>query len=81
MDIGVALSVLVFALIVWGIPIIFVLSDPSISNKEKAIWVFAIGFASWVAWLLYQFVAPVLPRPKVYDFDNQESKNEVSPTL
>ena len=81
MDLGVAIGILVLAVIVWGIPLVLVASDPSISNKEKAIWVFAIGFASWFAWLLYQFVAPVLPRPKVYDFGNQEAKNEVPPTL
>jgi hypothetical protein len=81
MELGVALGLLVLAVIVWGIPLILVISDPIISNKEKAIWVFAIGLASWFAWLLYQFVAPVLPRQRIYDFDNQEAKNNVSPTL
>ena len=81
MDPGVAVGVLVLAFIVWGIPLILVASDPSISNKEKAIWIFAIGFASWLAWLLYQYAAPILPKPEVYDFDNKETNNRVPPTL
>ena len=41
MDPGVAVSLTVLALVLWGIPIIFVVSDPIISKKEKTIWVFA----------------------------------------
>ena len=81
MDPGVAVSLTVLALVLWGIPIIFVVSDPIISKKEKTIWVFAIWLASWFAWLLYQYVAPILPRQKLYDSDNDETRDQVSPTL
>lgn len=81
MDLGVVVGLLVLALVLWGIPILFIVTDPIISNKEKAIWVFAIGLASWFAWILYQYVAPILPRQKIYDFDNQETRDQVPPTL
>ena len=78
MDVGVAVGLLLLAFFVWGVPIIFVLTDPIIGPKEKAIWVFAIGLASWVAWLLYQFVAPILPRKNVYELDENR---QVPPKL
>ena len=81
MDLGVAVSLTVLAFVLWGSPIIFVVSDPIISKKEKAIWVFAIGLASWFAWLLYQYVAPILPRHKIYDIEDDETRDQVSPTL
>lgn len=81
MNLDVAVSLAVFAFVLWGIPIIFVVSDPIISKKEKAIWVFAIWLGSWVAWFLYQYVAPILPRQKLYDSDNDETRDQVSPTL
>lgn len=81
MDLGVAVGLTVLVFILWGIPIIFVVSDPIISKKEKAIWVFAVWFGSWFSWLLYQYVAPILPRQKTYTFENDETRDQVSPTL
>ena len=72
MDAQAILGIVVFVVVIWGIPLTFILSDPSISTKEKAIWIFAVLFVSWFAWLLYFFVAPVLPRPKVYDFKQEK---------
>ena len=79
MDLGSAVGLFVLAFIIWGIPLIFVATDPIISNKEKAIWVFAIWLASWLGWLLYQYVAPILPRPKTFDFDEQKARNQSPP--
>lgn len=56
--IGLAFAVV----IIWGIPLAFIVGDPRISKKERIIWIFAVVFVSWFAWLLYFFVAPVLPR-------------------
>jgi hypothetical protein len=64
-------GLLLFALFVRGIPMIFVLTDPIIGHKGKAIWVFAIGLSSWVAWLLCRFVAPILPRRNVNGFGEE----------
>lgn len=61
--IGAAIAIVVL----WGIPLGFILSDPIISRKERIIWVFAVVFVSWFAWLLYFLVAPVLPRERYYD--------------
>ncbi len=81
MELGVVISLLVLAFFVWGVPIVFVATDPSIGNKEKAIWVFAIGVGSWFAWFLYRFVAPILERPKIYDFEDQETRRRAPPAL
>ena len=81
MDLVVAAGLLVLAFIIWGIPVALVATDLSISNKEKAIWIFAIGLASWFASLLYQYVAPVLPKQKAYYFDDQRTRDQIPPTL
>ncbi len=81
MDLQAVLIMLFLGLFVWGIPLILVVSDPIISKKEKAIWVFVIVSASWFGWLLYQYVAPILPKASFYDFENQEARNKVPPTL
>lgn len=61
--IGAAIAIVVL----WGIPLGFIVSDPVISRKERIIWVFAVVFVSWFAWLLYFLVAPILPRERYYD--------------
>ena len=61
------LGIAVLIVIVWGIPLGFIVSDPLISKKERMIWIFAVVFVSWFAWLLYFLVAPVLPKEKHYE--------------
>ena len=78
MDVGVWLGLLLLAFFVWGVPIIFVVSDPIIGKKEKAVWVIAIGLASWVAWLVYRYVAPVVPRKSFYALDEER---QIPPSL
>ena len=81
MDPGVMIGLLLIAFFVWGVPIIFVVTDPIVSSKEKAIWVFAIGLASWVAWFLYRFVAPIMEKPRIYSFDNKETRGRTPPAF
>ena len=66
MDTQTIIGIVVVFVVFYGIPLTFILSDPIISPKEKAIWVFAVLFVSWFAWILYFFVAPMFPRSKVY---------------
>ena len=66
-NIGQYIGVATAVIILWGIPLGFIVSDPIISRKERIIWVFAVLFVSWFAWLLYLWVAPVLPREKYYE--------------
>lgn len=68
------------AVVLWGIPLGFILGDPIVSKKEKAIWLFATFVVSWFAWLLFLWVAPVLPRTNQYLRDDQKSRT-VSPEL
>ncbi len=61
-DQGVVLVLIVF----WTIPLAFILTDPIVSRKERILWVFATLCVSWLAWLLFLWIAPVLPRKKYY---------------
>ncbi len=61
------IGVIIVITVVWGIPLGFIISDPIISTKERIIWIFAVIFVSWFAWLLYFLVAPVLPRENHYE--------------
>ena len=46
--------------LVWVLPVLLILNKPGVSGKEKAIWIFAVFFVSWLSWVLFLFVAPVL---------------------
>jgi len=63
------LSWLLIAVLVWGIPLGFILSDPIVSRKERIIWAFATVFVSWFSWLLFMWIAPVLPKEVPYKTD------------
>ena len=53
---------LAVAFFAWALPILLILFSDRVSGKEKAIWVFCVLFVSWFAWILYLFIAPVIPR-------------------
>ena len=59
--------VVVFLMIVWTLPLVLILSDPIVSRKERIMWVFATLCISWLAWLLFLWLAPVLPARKDFE--------------
>lgn len=52
--------IFVIAAVIWALPILLIAASPRVRGKEKAIWIFAVAFVSWLAWVLYLFVAPVM---------------------
>ena len=66
------LIILGLVIVLWFIPVVFILRDPKVAGKEKAIWVFAVFFVSWFAWVLYYFIAPVMTYEQKHD--NQAGK-------
>lgn len=44
----------------WLLPAVLIARDRRIQRKEKAIWIFAMFFVSWAAWILCMFIAPVM---------------------
>ena len=58
-------ATLLALLILYGIPLGFVLTDPLISRKERVLWVIATIWGSWITCILFLWIAPVLPKPRV----------------
>ncbi len=54
---------LIALMILYGIPLGFVLTDPLVNRKERVIWVFATIWGSWITCILFLWIAPVLPKP------------------
>ena len=59
-------GIVLLLIILWTIPLIFIVTDPIVSRKERMLWVFATLCVSWVAWLLFLWLAPVFPRKKYF---------------
>lgn len=57
---------LIVILLVWGLPLLLIVNSSDVSRKEKAIWAFAVIFVSWFAWILFLFVAPIIPERRTY---------------
>lgn len=52
-------------MILYGIPLAFVLTDPLVGRKERVIWVIATIWGSWITCILFLWIAPVLPKANV----------------
>ena len=59
---GFGMGFLLVFLIVWLIPIIFILKSEKTSGGEKLFWLLAVLFVSWFAWIFYMLLAPVSAR-------------------
>lgn len=68
--VGIGLAI-VFALggvLLWLLPIIIIAASDKVSTSEKILWILAIVFLSWFAWILYFFFAPLFDRPDGYRY-------------
>jgi len=43
----------------WITPILFVVISNKVGSKEKFVWILAITFVSWFAWLFFALFAPI----------------------
>ncbi len=50
--------------LLWLLPIVLIAASDKVGNAEKILWILAIVFLSWFAWILYFFFAPVFDRPQ-----------------
>ncbi len=48
---------------VWVAPILLILGSDRTSGLEKLLWVLAVVFRSWLAWIFYALLAPLAERP------------------
>ncbi|MBT42362.1 MAG: hypothetical protein CMF12_07530 [Idiomarina sp.] len=49
-------------LIIWLLPIILIAKSNRTQGGEKAAWILAIIFVSWLAWVFYLLLAPLKPK-------------------
>jgi len=61
---GVAILLLFGGTLIWLLPIALILLSQRASNLEKLLWILAIIFLSWFAWILYFLLAPLLPNER-----------------
>ena len=50
--------------LLWLLPIVLIAASDKVGTPEKILWILAIIFLSWFAWIFYFFFAPVFDRPQ-----------------
>jgi hypothetical protein len=58
------LAVAFGGVLLWLLPIVLIAASNKVGTAEKILWILAIIFLSWFAWILYFFFAPVFDRPQ-----------------
>ena len=68
--VGVAVAILLVlgGVFLWLLPILVIAGSDRTSTSEKLLWILAIVFLSWFAWILYFFFAPLFDRPRRYHY-------------
>ena len=56
---GLGLGALIFAVVVWLLPILLILRSRKTNGAEKLFWLLAVLFVSWFAWIVYVVLAPI----------------------
>jgi hypothetical protein len=57
------LVVAIGGVLLWLLPIVLIAASDKVGTADKILWILAIIFLSWFAWILYFFFAPVFDRP------------------
>ncbi|HEY0962293.1 MAG TPA: PLDc N-terminal domain-containing protein [Pseudomonadales bacterium] len=63
---AVAVAIVLGCAFLWLLPILIIANSDRTTGGEKLLWILAIIFLSWFAWILYFLVAPIRPRPRYY---------------
>jgi len=63
---GVVLGLVVVfgGVLFWLLPIVIIAASDKVGGAEKLLWILAIIFLSWFAWIFYFFFAPIFDRPQ-----------------
>jgi uncharacterized protein with PQ loop repeat len=56
---GLGLGALIFAVLIWLLPILLILRSQKTNGAEKLFWLLAVLFVSWFAWIFYVLLAPI----------------------
>ena len=54
--------------LLWLLPIVLIAASDKVGTAEKILWILAIIFLSWFAWIFYFFFAPVFDRPRRHSY-------------
>ena len=57
-----ALVAVIFCILIWMLPILFIAGSDRTYGKEKVAWILAVIFISWFAWVFYLLLAPLKRR-------------------
>ena len=60
----VGLAVVFGGVLLWLLPIVIIAASDKVGGAEKLLWILAIIFLSWFAWIFYFFFAPLFDRPQ-----------------
>ena len=58
------LAVVFGGVLLWLLPIVIIAASDRVGGAEKLLWILAIIFLSWFAWIFYFFFAPVFDKPQ-----------------
>ena len=64
----VGLAVAFGGVLLWLLPIVLIAASDKVGTSEKILWILAIIFLSWFAWIFYFFFAPVFDRPQRHSY-------------
>lgn len=56
---GLGAGIIILLLFIWLLPIVLILRSDKTSGAEKLLWLIAVLFISWFAWILYMLLAPI----------------------
>jgi hypothetical protein len=62
------LAVTLGGTLLWLLPIVLIAVSDKVGTAEKILWILAITFLSWFAWIFYFFFAPVFDRPQRHSY-------------
>ena len=54
--------------LLWLLPIVLIAASDKVGTAEKILWILAIIFLSWFAWIFYFFFAPVFDKPQRHSY-------------
>jgi hypothetical protein len=62
------LAVAFGGVLLWLLPIVLIAASDKVGTAEKVLWILAIVFLSWFAWIFYFFFAPVFDKPQRHSY-------------
>jgi len=62
------LAVAFGSVLLWLLPIVLIAASDKVGTAEKILWILAIIFLSWFAWIFYFFFAPVFDRARRHSY-------------